>query len=414
MKAELSAVRPGRPVLRGSAVSVRRILLFNNVLAAISNGAWYVVSPFIPLYLGGLGASARVIGLVFGIAGIVPLLVAIPAGAVADRRGPAGIAAWSVVAYGVAAAALAVLHNIWAVTVAYTLLGAANIGFSVAAQGVVASVSPPRDRLTNFGYYSVWSSGGAVVGPIVGGAIAAQMGYIPTFVLAGLLMVPSFVFAAGLRPVVPPPQALVRLTGAFERVGPILRRPGIPAVLLISFMVVAGQTLQQSFYPLYLSRVGLSQTLIGVVFAAISLSSMLVRSLLSPGRERFGTTGLVLVATGLAALSLGITPWLRGFWPLAGAGALMGAGTGLAFPLTMNLMTAPVPPEQRGVAFGIRQAVQRLATVVSPIAFGAVITALGLRAGFVAGGLVLVAAMPIIAWVSGPLGRLPSAPRGRG
>jgi MFS family permease len=66
----------------------------------------------------------------------------------------------------------------------------------------------------------------------------------------------------------------------------------------------------------------------------------------------------------------------------------------------MNLMTAPIPPEYRGVAFGLRQAVQRLATVVSPIAFGAVIAAEGLGAGFVTGALVLIAAMPIIALVS--------------
>jgi hypothetical protein len=54
----------------------------------------------------------------------------------------------------------------------------------------------------------------------------------------------------------------------------------------------------------------------------------------------------------------------------------------------------------RGVAFGLRQAVQRLATVVSPIAFGAVIAAYGLGGGFVAGALVLIAAIPIIALVS--------------
>jgi hypothetical protein len=39
------------------------------------------------------------------------------------------------------------------VTATYTLLGVANIGFAVAAQGVVAFVSPPYERLDNFGYY---------------------------------------------------------------------------------------------------------------------------------------------------------------------------------------------------------------------------------------------------------------------
>ncbi|HKX18785.1 MAG TPA: hypothetical protein VJT33_12305, partial [bacterium] len=81
------------------------------------------------------------------------------------------------------------------------------------------------------------------------------------------------------------------------------------------------------------------------------------------------------------------------------------AGTGLAFPLTMNLMTAPVPPELQGVAFGVRQAVQRVATVLSPVGFGGVIAVYGLGTGFVAGALILVAAMPVIAYAAGSLGR---------
>src|SRR5215472_9710342 len=96
MRTEREASRE-RGAVRGAAA--RRVLLFNNLLAAVSNGAWYVMSPFIPLYLGAIGASAPVIGTVLGLAGIVPLLVAIPAGAVADQHGPAGMAGWSVIAY---------------------------------------------------------------------------------------------------------------------------------------------------------------------------------------------------------------------------------------------------------------------------------------------------------------------------
>jgi len=270
---------------------------------------------------------------------------------------------------------------------------------------VVATVSQSRDRLRNFGYYSLWSSAGAVVGPLIGGVITGHVGYLAAFALVGALMVPSFAVANFLYAVPPASRSVVSLANAYHLVGPIMRRPRVGAVLFISFMVVAAQTLQQSFYPIYLSRVGLSETLIGVVFAGISLSPMLVRSLLSPGSERLGNAGVLLTATWLAALSLGITPFLRAFWPLAVAGALMGASTGLALPLTMSLMADPVAAEFWGVAFGIRQGVQRVATVVSPIAFGMVITAYGLGAGFFVGALTLVGAMPIMAKVTRSLGR---------
>ena len=383
----------------------RVLLLLNNALAMISNGAWYVINPFIPLYLGTLGASVSVVGVVLGISGILPLLIAIPAGVLADEYGPAVVARGAVIVYALAGATLAVLHSVWAVTVAYTLLGAGNIGFAVASQAVVAAVSHSRERLNNFGYYSLWSSAGAVVGPLIGGAIVGHVGYIAAFALVGALMAPSFAVANSLRAVAPAPRSVVSLANAYHLVGPIVRRPQVGAVLFISFMVVAAQTLQQSFYPIYLSRVGLSETLIGVVFAFISLSSMLVRSWLSPGAERLGNAGLLLTATALAALSLGMTPFLREFWPLAAAGALMGASTGLALPLTMSLMADPVAAELWGVAFGIRQGVQRLATVVSPIVFGIIITACGIGAGFVVGALTLVGAMPIIAKVTRSLGR---------
>ncbi|HET7264967.1 MAG TPA: MFS transporter [bacterium] len=395
---------------RRGAPGPGRVLAFNNALSAITNGTWYVIGPFIPLYLGTLGASLGQIGLVVGLAGIVPLLIAVPSGAVADAYGPAVVAVGSVVAYAAAAVVLAAVHGVWAVAIAYTLLSGANIGFALSAQAVVASVSAPRDRLANFGYYSLWSSGGAVLGPIVGGAVAGGPGYVAAFVLAGVLMVPCLFLARTLRAVRAPSRQVVSLTGGYHLVGTILRYPGIPAVLLISFLVVAGQQLQQSFFPVYLSRSGLSQGLIGIVFAVTSLSSMLVRSLLAPGARRLGMTGLVLTAVSLMAWSLGITPQLREFWLLAGAGALMGAGTGLGYPLTMNLMTAPVPPELQGVAFGVRQAVQRVATVVSPIAFGAIIAAYGLGTGFTAGAIMLVAALPIIARVAGPLLRRPGPP----
>ncbi len=379
------------------AATRRFLLLLNNILAMVSNGAWYVIGPFVPLYLGTLGASVSVVGLVLGVSGVLPLLIAIPSGALADKHGAAAVAKAAVVAYALAAVALLAIHNVWAVAIAYALLGAGSIGFAVEAQAVVAAISPPRERLNNFGYYSLWSSAGAVVGPPIGGAIVGHLGYTAAFALIGMLMVPSFAIANVLSAVPPTARSVVSLASAYDLVVPILRRPGIGAVLFISFMTMAAQTLQQSFYPIYLSSVGLSVTLIGTVFAAISLSSMLVRSLLSPGTARLGNTGLLLAATGLAALSLGITPFLREFWPLAAAGALMGASTGLALPMTMNLMTEPVPAEYWGVAFGIRQGVMRVAMIISPVVFGVLIAAAGLPAGFFAGALTLVGAMPIIA-----------------
>src|SRR5207302_1573350 len=168
-----------------------RILWLNNTLQILSTVAWYVVAPFIPLYLAAQGAPAGVIGAIIGFSGVVPLLIALHAGALVDERGSALVTQAAVILYAVAGVMLTALRA-------------------------------------------------------------------------------------------------VSLAMAHRLVHTILRERGVGAVLFISFIVVCAQTLQQTFYPLYLSTVGLSPTLIGIVIAAISLGSMVVRSLLSRGVDRFG------------------------------------------------------------------------------------------------------------------------------
>jgi len=398
------AAAPPVPADAAPVAAARHSLLrFNNALALLSNTAWYVANPFIPLYLGTLGASAAVVGAVLGLSGIAPLLISIPAGMLADRRGPGVVAERAVMLFALAGVVLTGLHSVWAVAVAYTLMGVGNIGFAVAPQAVVAAASDPAARLRNFTSYAVWSSAGSVIGPLIGGVVTTHFGYTAAFALVWILMLPTFAAAAALRGVRPVPRAVVSLAAAPALVGTIVRQRGVAAVLFISFMVVCGQTLQQSFYPIYLHKVGLTETLIGIVFAAVSLGSMAARTVLSHGVERFGHTSVLLGATALAAVSLGITPLLRQFSPLALAAGLMGISTGLIVPMTMSLMVEPVPPELWGVAFGLRQGVQRLAAVVSPIAFGLVITAYGIGSGFYVGALVLVGAMPIMAMTTAHL-----------
>jgi len=392
------AAAPPAPADTGPVAAASQSLLrFNNALAILSNTAWYVANPFIPLYLGSLGASATVVGAVLGLSGIVPLLVSIPAGMLADRRGPGVVAERAVLLFALAGVVLTGLHSVWAVAVAYTLMGVGNIGFAVAPQAVVAAASDPAARLRNFTSYAVWSSAGSVIGPLIGGVVTNRFGYTVDFALVWILMLPTFATAVALRGVRPVPRAVVTLAAAPMLVGTIVRQRGVAGVLFISFMVVCGQTLQQSFYPIYLHKIGLTETLIGVIFAAVSLGSMAARGILSHWVERFGHTPVLLGATALAAVSLGITPLLRQFWPLALAAGLLGISTGLIVPMTMSLMVEPVPPEFWGVAFGLRQGVQRLASVVSPIVFGLAITAYGIGSAFYVGGLALVAAMPIMA-----------------
>ena len=218
-------------------------------------------------------------------------------------------------------------------------------------------------------------------------------------------MIPSYAMARSLRGVLAVPRRALSLAMAHKLTGTILRQRGVSAVLFISFIVICGQTLQQSFYPLYLNKIGLSPSVIGIVIATISLGSMIVRSFLSRGVEWLGYSWLLVGATALLAVTLGVAPLLRHFWPLMFVSGLMGASLGFTQPLTMSLMVESVTAEFWGVAFGIRQGVQRLATIISPIVFGLVTTASGVESAFFLGAATLLGAVPIMASVTRHLRR---------
>lgn len=381
------------------------VLWNNNALQILTTAAWYVAAPFIPLYLASLGAPVNLIGTIIGFSAIVPFLISFHAGALVDERGPVAVSKVSVLLYALAGAILAVLHAVWATAVAYGLLGIANIGFAVGSQAVVAAASTPATRVQNYGYYSLWNSAGAVVGPVIGGFIVGHFGYRTSFALVCLLMIPSFVVAGALGGVPAGPRRAVPLAMTHRVIGTILRLPGVSAILFISFVVVCGQQLQQSFYPLYLHKIGLSPALIGIIVATISLGSMIVRASLARGVEWFGYSWLLVGATAVLALALCVIPLLRQFWSFIVVSAFMGASLGFTQPLTMSLMIESVSAEFWGVAFGIRQAAQRIGTILSPIVFGFVTTAFRVEAAFFLGGAALLGTVPIIAGVTRHLRR---------
>src|SRR5579864_3290043 len=207
----------------GEDARLQFLLPLNNLLQLLTNCAWYIGMPFVPLYLVSHGASVGAVGAVAGLSGIAPLAVALHMGGLVDERGPTIVFVGSVALFGLGAAMLAAFHGIPEVTIACTLLTAANIGLAVASQAVVASASTDATRIRNYGYYAVSYSAGAVVGPVIGGFLAARLGYTAAFLVMTLLMLPSFAVALMVRVarVSGPPSVAV---GAVHRVvGTIVR-----------------------------------------------------------------------------------------------------------------------------------------------------------------------------------------------
>ncbi len=192
----------------------------------------------------------------------------------------------------------------------------------------------------------------------------------------------------------------------------LVREPALRGGIAASVLWGAGINGVFFFTSLFLQRAaGFSATRTGLVFVPLAVLVVLVTPL-TPGLvERFGAArtsaaGLVVVAAGLAAVSL-TRDQVTMLRLLPGVAAI-GIGSALAVPLTSSVLAA-VPPARTGVASGLLGAAREASGLVGISLIGLVVTAGHpvpthghLSGAFVSGygtGLLVAAAFALLAAV---------------
>ncbi|WP_405767966.1 DHA2 family efflux MFS transporter permease subunit [Actinacidiphila glaucinigra] len=86
--------------------------------------------------------------------------------------------------------------------------------------------------------------------------------------------------------------------------------------------------------------------------------------------DRFGRRRMFLVGLGVFSAASAAAALAPGMSELIAARAVQGVGAAILMPLTLTLLSATVPPERRGMVFGIWGAVNGLAVAAGPLIGG--------------------------------------------
>ena len=363
-----------------------------------TNGVWDMLSVIVPLYAVAVGLNAAEIGLIVAARSILPALLSIHGGILMDQIGTRRVLLW-------AAAASATLPLLYPVSGWFTvlmllqlLLGLAS-SFGMAASQTWAIQISHGDTAT-LARYSVATRIGTFIGPVAVGATWDLFGAWAAFASvslcgAGIIASTAYVKSGNTpQPELPHGHGLAVLLPRWAPHKQALLLALIPAVAFIlfaSFLRNSSGAIQSSLFVVYLNGNGMSGTLIGALVAIAEISGVLGSLLAAPVERRLGAARLVVLCIVISVLCIAATPLIAHVLVvLIAACALRGIVQGMSQPLMYSILSQEVARNRHGAGVGLRNAVVRVSSILTPTAMGLIAEAYGIEASFYVIGAVFL------------------------
>lgn len=367
-------------------------ILILAAVAFLSQVGIAVMLPLLPLFAIELGADPFVLGLLTSAFAVANAAGQLGGGFLADRFGARGLVpgGWAVYAacnllIATAAAALPLI--------AYRSMAGIGAGIALSAERIyLAGIVDETVLAFANGVLSAAGSAGTLLGPAVGGLIAAVSDLRTPFLLVGATSAVGVLVALRFLPPDRTPAAAAVVRQADRE--PASTEPGsvpagplaIPARGALALLVLANLALQAAFgafittySPYATGRLGWSTTDVGILFSLFGLGNILVGPWLARrGDERGRATWAVLSCLPVAVYSVVFVSELPQLVIYA-AGVIAGGGVA-GFAANWYAMLATVAgAERRGRTIGSVMAVSNLGIVAGAMGASAVWDAVDLR-----------------------------------
>jgi MFS family permease len=367
-----------------------------------TSSAWDMLSIVVPLYAAAVGLGVAEIGLVVAARSVLPTALSIHGGILMDRLGTRRVLLW----LAMACAALPLLYPVsgwFAVLCALQLLlGLASSLGMAAAQ--TWSLQASHGDMAMLARFSIVSRIGTFLGPVLVGAAWDLFGAWAAFAcvsLCGAGIVASAVYAApGGAAGSPPPvrgaeaiRALVPRWADHKEAIALAAIPAVAFILAASFLRNAPGSIQASLYVVYLADIGMTGTIIGALVGISELFGVF-GSMMAAALERVIRGDRLLIACIAGSIAaIAVTPLVgHVLLLLVVASMVRGIAQGISQPLLYSILGRAAPSTRHGASVGLRAAVVRLASIVTPAVMGLIAEAWGIEASFYVVGAVLLLA----------------------
>lgn len=326
------------------------------------------------------GYSAWAVGLLLALFAAAPVLLALPAGRLADRLGyhrPVRIAV-ALVAGGmllaVASTFVAGAPHFALLCVAAALTGSgANMGLLTIQRSAALAARDSLERVRIFSWLGIAPSFSNVIGPVAVGFAIDAHGFAAGYTLLLLLPLATLV-AARYVPRVAPRPAPVRQAGtAWD----LVSAPGMKRLLLVNWLLSMCWDVHGFAVPILGHESGFSASTIGLVLAAFTLSVTLVRLFIPMLAHRLREAQIISGSMLGTALVFALYPLAGRPWTMAACAVVLGLTLGCVQPMIMSTLHDLTPDQRHGEALAFRSMAINASSTLMPLLFGLLGTVVG-------------------------------------
>ncbi|MBK6867709.1 MAG: MFS transporter [Burkholderiales bacterium] len=350
-----------------------------------------------PLLALQLGYSAAAVGVLLALFALSPVVLALPAGRLADRQGlhlPVNLG----VAAAVLGAAAAALWPVFPVLCIAAMLSGASAGtVQIAVQRHVGRAAADTNELkTVFSWIAIAPAMANFLGPLLAGLLIDHAGLTPAHetgfraAFAALALLPLVGWWLVQRAPALSVTALAE-DGVQRSVWDLVSAPMMRRLLFVNWLQACAWDVHTFVLPILGHERGMSASTIGVLLGAFAIAAAAVRVVLPLVARRLPEWQVMFASTLVAALALLLYPLMPGALGMGACSVVLGLTLGAVQPMVLSVLHQITPSARQGEAMALRVMTINFSSFLMPMLFGSVGAVTGMAGLFwlVGGALAL-------------------------
>ncbi len=348
--------------------------------------------PFLPFYIQELGTTrfedvAFWVGLINSAAAVSMALAAPIWGMVADRYGRKPMLVRSMIGGGIILSLMSLASSAPQVAILRIIQGTLS-GSVAAATTLVATTVPDEHRGYALGLLQTSIFASHSLGPLVGGALAAVIGYRAVFVTSGVLLFSAMLIVARYvhEDFTPPPPRAKRSKADAAPARAIFSQPVLLTMLgMLMLNNLAGQVTIPNlslFVQTLVSDTKVASTFTGAIVGGTAMANAIAAVWVGRSANRLGRRRVLLACLGLGALSYIPQMFTTHPLQLLVLRFFTGLTMGGLIPVANAVIAEYAPEGRQGSIYGISASLNAAGRALGPILGTLVVTNVAITAMF--------------------------------